>query len=107
MKTGYLETALFSNGNSGTSKAISLNNGSLQSITITGAVAITQTAPTNPGKYTLVVTQDGSGHIYSFSGVKWAGGVQPTWSTAAGAIDVVSFAWDGTNYYGMGGVAFA
>lgn len=102
-----LEESVFSNGNSGTSKAINLDNGNLQSITITGAVAITQTTPTHPGKYTLIVTQDGTGHVYSLSGVKFPGGTPPTYSTAANKIDVISIIWDGTNYYGMGGIAFA
>ncbi len=104
---GSAESAVFSNGSSGTSKALNLDNGNLQSITISGAVAITQTAPTHPGKYTVVVTQDGSGHVYSFSGIKWAGGSAPTYSTTAAAIDVFSFIYDGTSYYGMGGINFS
>lgn len=31
---------------------------------------------------------------------KWAGGTAPTLSTTAGQYDLVSFIWDGTNYYG-------
>lgn len=104
---GAIEEAVFSNGNSGTTKAINLDNGNLQSITITGAVAITQTTPTHPGKYTLIVTQDGTGHIYSLSGIKFPGGIAPTYSTAASKVDVISIIYDGTNYYGMGGIAFA
>lgn len=104
---GSIEEAVFSNGNSGTSKALNLDNGNLQSITINGAVAITQTAPTHPGSYTLIVTQDGSGHIYSLSGIFWASGIAPTFSTAAGKIDVFTLTWDGTHWYGTGGVAFS
>lgn len=102
-----IEEAVFSNGNSGTSKAINLDNGNYQSVTITGAVAITQTTPAHPGKYTLVITQDASGHVYSLSGVKFPGGVAPTYSTAANAVDIISILYDGTNYYGMGGIAFS
>lgn len=102
-----VEEAVFSNGSSGTSKALNLDNGNFQSLTITGAVTITQTTPTHPGKYMIVITQDGTGHVYSFSGVKWPAGAQPTWSTAAGAIDLISFAYDGTNIYGVGNTAFA
>lgn len=104
---GAAEEAVYSNGNSGTSLAVNLDNGNLQSVTITGAVAITQTTPTHPGKYTLVVTQDSSGHVYSLSGIKWPGGTAPTYSTAANKIDVISIIYDGTNYYGMGGIAFS
>lgn len=103
-----IEEAVFSNGNSGTSKAINLDNGNLQSITITGNVAITQTTPTHPGKYTLIVTIDGTGsRTYSLTGVKFPGGTAPTYSTAANKVDVISIIWDGTNYLGMGGIAFS
>lgn len=104
---GSAEEAVFSNGNSGTSLALNLDNGNLQSVTITGAVAITLTAPTHPGKFTLIVTQDGTGHVYSISGVKFAGGTVPSYSTAANKIDVISLAYDGTNWYGVGNIAFA
>lgn len=107
ISSGAFEEAVFSNGNSGTSKAINLDNGNLQSITITGAVAITQTTPTHPGKYTLIVTQDATGHVYSLSGVKYPGGVAPTYSTAANKVDIISIVYDGTNFYGMGGIAFS
>ena len=104
---GAAEEAVYSNGNSGTSMAFNLNNGNLQSVTVTGAVAFTLTAPTHPGKFTVVITQDGTGHVYSISGVKWQGGTTPSYSTALNKIDVVSLIWDGTNWYGMLGAAFA
>lgn len=107
VSNGAIEEAVYSNGNSGTSLAVNLDNGNLQSVTITGAVAITMTTPTHPGKFTLIVTQDGTGHIYSLTGIKWASGTAPTYSTAASKIDVISIIYDGTNYYGMGGIAFA
>ncbi len=107
LSTGVIEEHIYSNGNSGTSAAINLDNGNLQSITITGAVTITQTTPTHPGKYTLIVTQDGTGHVYSLSGVKFPGGTPPSYSSAANAVDVISIIYNGTNYYGMGGIAFA
>lgn len=99
--------SVFSNGNSGTSFALNLDNGNLQSISITGAVAITQTTPTHPGKYTLIVTQDATGHVYSLSGVKTAGGTGLTLSSTANKIDVISVIWDGTNYYAQAAAAFA
>lgn len=104
---GVVEEAVFANGNSGTSFALNLDNGNFQSLKITGAVTITQTVATHPGKYLLVVTQDGTGHVYGFSGIKWSNGSAPTLSTTAGAIDLVSFAYDGTNIYGIANIAFA
>ena len=104
---GAAEEAVYSNGNSGTSMAFNLDNGNLQSVTVTGAVAFTLTAPTHPGKMTIIITQDGTGHIYSISGVKWQGGTTPSYSTALNKIDVASLIYDGTNWYGMLGAAFA
>lgn len=104
---GVAESAVFSNGNSGTSKALNLDNGNLQSLTITGAVTIALTTPTHPGKFTVIITQDGTGHVYSISGVKFPGGTAPSYSTAASKIDVISLIYDGTNWYGMGGIAFS
>jgi hypothetical protein len=98
---------IYDNGNSGTSKAINLDNGNLQKVTITGNVAITQTTPAATGRYTLIVTIDGSPRTYSLSGLKWAGGVDPTYSTAAGSVDIFSILYDGTNYYASAGIAFA
>ncbi len=104
---GAIESLVYSNGNSGTSKALNLDNGNLQSITITGAVAITQTAPAHPGSYTLIVTQDGTGYVYSLSGITWAGGVAPTYSTAAGKIDMFDLIYNGTTWFGFGYIDFS
>jgi hypothetical protein len=103
-----IQSAVYSNGNSGTSKAINGNNGNLQSVTITGNVAMTLTTPTNPCKFTLIVTIDATGgRTYSITGLKFPAGTPPTYSTAANKIDVISIIYDGTNFYGMGGIAFA
>lgn len=98
---------IYDNGDSGASKAINLDNGNLQKVRITGNVAITQTTPTATGRYTLKVLIDGSSRTYSLSGIKWAGGVAPTYSTAAGSVDIFSIMYDGTDYYGSAGIAFA
>ena len=69
----------------------------------------TFTAPTNPCNLLLVLIQDGTGsRTATWPGtVKWANGTAPTLSTAAGAIDICSFYWDGTNYFGVANFAFA
>lgn len=103
---GAAETIAYSNGNSGTSLALNIDNGNLQSTTITGAVAITLTTPTHPGKSTIVITEDATGHVYSVSGCKWPGGTAITYSTAANAIDVISMMYDGVHFYCMGGAGF-
>lgn len=58
-----------------------------------------QTAGSN---YFLIVKQDATGsRTLSFdTAYKWEGGTAPTLSTAANAIDIISFISDGTNMYG-------
>lgn len=69
-------------------------------------------APTNlePGNtYILEVIQDGTGsRTITWNAVfKWPGGVAPTLTTTAGAIDIISFWTNGTNLYGVGQLAFS
>jgi hypothetical protein len=68
--------------------------------------------PTNlvaGGTYVLRVIQDGTGSrtLAYGSAYKWASGVVPTLSTAAGSVDILSFYSDGTNLYGVAQVGFA
>ena len=67
------------------------------------------TAPSKPCSLTLVVIQDSTGGrtITWPSTVKWVGGTAPTLSTAANAIDIISFFYDGTNYYGVASLNFS
>jgi len=72
----------------------------------------TMAAPSNlvdGGTYILRVIQDGSGsRTLAYNAVfKWSGGTAPTLSTAAGAIDILTFISDGTNLYGVAQLAFA
>ena len=69
----------------------------------------TFTAPTKPGNFLLVLKQDGVGSRTStFPGtVLWGGGVAPTLSTAAAAVDIISFYYDGTNYFGTYSLDFS
>lgn len=75
------------------------------SITITGSCTLNLTGPLAGGNYVLVVTQ-GSGGAHTLAlgtGCTWkvsgggSGAITPT--TGAGAIDVLSFTYDGTNCY--------
>ena len=63
----------------------------------------TFTAPSNPCNLLLVILQDGEGsRTLTWPGtMKWIDGTAPTLSTGAGAIDIVSMYYDGTNYYGQ------
>jgi trimeric autotransporter adhesin len=92
---------------------LGLNNGALTfdttqapTYTLTLNGTLTLSTSSFPGmtagtSLTLVITQYSSGGPYtlSTSGIKWAGGSN-TLSTAANAIDIINFYYDGTNYYG-------
>jgi len=69
----------------------------------------TFTAPSKPGNFLLKMVQDGTGSRTATwpATVKWAGGTAPTLTTTASAIDIISFYFDGTNYYGVASLAFA
>ena len=71
----------------------------------------TLTAPTNiktGGTYHLVVKQDGTGgRTLSFDSVfKWRNGVTPTLTSAANAVDLLSFISDGVSMFGVVGKDF-
>ena len=69
----------------------------------------TFTAPTNPCNLLLMLVQDaeGSRTVTFPATVKWAGGSAPTLTTDANGIDICSFYYDGTNYFGAASLAFA
>ncbi len=78
---------------------------SFQTVTLTGNVTFTLPAPVAGAEFRLTVTQDGTGSrtatFAATSGaVKFAGGSK-TLSTAAGTVDIIDFASDGTNWNGL------
>ena len=79
-----------------------VDNGNVGTVTIAGNRVMA--APTNliVGAMVLKVTQDGTGDrtLTWNSAFKWSAGVAPVLSTAANAVDIVSFVCDGTNIYG-------
>jgi hypothetical protein len=105
--------AEYDNGNSGAAKTIDWNNAGCQKITLTGNAAITMTDPLGPGRFLLKMIQDGTGSrnpswdVSAPQRVYWVGGAEPAWSTAANAVDIAVFYFDGTNYYGQAGIGFA
>ena len=70
----------------------------------------TFTAPSKPCSLTLVLVQDSVGsRTATWPGtVKWVGGTAPTLTTTATTgTDIVTFFFDGTNYYGGAGLDFS
>lgn len=93
---------MYDNGNSGDSKTIDWGNGIKQKITLTPTTncVISFTAPPGPAGLTLEVYQNASGSktVTWPATVFWPGGLAPTLTTTAGAMDVISIHYNGTNY---------
>ena len=79
---------------------VDLNNGTLQTATLTGNITINSANLSNMAagqSVSLVLTQGGSGGYTLTSDMKFAGGSK-TLSTTANSIDVVTVFYDGTDY---------
>jgi hypothetical protein len=104
---GY--NAVYDNGNSGSSKTIDWTKGNKQKITTTGSCTLTFTAPTKPCSLQLIIIHESSATEYSYTypaAVKWTYKSKFNTTNASGAVDIVSFLYDGTNYYAMGNANF-
>ena len=80
-------------------------------VTITGAnLDVTFTNPAAPCDLTLYVVQGDGDDTIDWSNeadILWPGGVAPTLSTGSGEVDIVTFKWDGTSYYGVANYDFS
>lgn len=99
----------------GATETLDLESGNVFDITLDASCTLTFSNPPASGRagsFTLIVRQNGTGGwtlTYPAS-VKWAGGTPPTLSTAASAIDILSFVTvnGGTTWFGfLAGLAFA
>ncbi|NTW33764.1 MAG: hypothetical protein HGB12_14280, partial [Bacteroidetes bacterium] len=85
-----------------TPATVDWNNSNVQEITLTANRSFTFNNGKNGGLYTLFINQDGTGGktITWPANVKWAGGIAPTLTPTASAVDLIKFAYNGTNYLG-------
>lgn len=99
----------FDNGTQGTTYTVDWNNGQKQVITLSANTTLSFTAPAGIGNFLLRVVQDGTGsRVVTWPGsVLWAGGTAPVLSTGANAVDIVTFYYNGTSYYGVASLNFA
>jgi len=93
----------------GATIAVDWAKGNVQEVTLGGDRTFTFSNGVSGGKYILVMKQDATGSRNPSwpASVKWSAGSEPTWSTAANAIDLVGFIYDGTNYLGFALTGFA
>jgi hypothetical protein len=86
-------------GTTSGTKTPDVNDGPVQTITLSGDLTINAFASPQQGQsLTLIITQDGTGGRTLSSTFKFAGGTK-TLSTAASAIDIMSVFYDGSNYW--------
>ena len=101
---GAYTEAVVAIGTVTTASTISLANGTVQTATLTASTACTFTMPTAvAGKsFVLLLKQaaaTGNGTA-TFTSVKWSSAGAPTITATAGKMDILTFASDGTNWYG-------
>ena len=90
------------NSASGAAATVDFTQGPNQKVTLSANSTFTFVAPTYPGAVRIKLVQDATGSrtVTWPSAVKWVGGSAPTLTTTAAHIDLISFYFDGTNYYG-------
>jgi hypothetical protein len=106
--TNYVESVV-AIGNSGTSQTLSLTNGTVQTVTMTGNCTFTMPTATAGKSFILICTQDATGSRTAvFTSVKFPGGTAPTLTTTATTgVDILTFVSNGTSWFGTYAQAFA
>jgi hypothetical protein len=92
------------NGNESGTFLLDWNAGQKQRATLTGNITtLTITDPPGPCNVLLKLIQDGTGGrtVTWPASVLWPNGQAPTLSTGANAVDIISFYFDGTDYYAV------
>lgn len=97
---GYTEETV--TANTSTAYTISLANGTLQILTLTGNCTYTFPTPVAGKSFTLFQKQDATGSrtVTWDSNIKWPASTAPTITSTASKMDVFSFVSDGTYWYG-------
>jgi hypothetical protein len=103
--TNYVESVV-SIGNSSTSQTLSLTNGTVQTVTMTGNCTFTMPTATAGKSFVLIVSTGAGSYTGTFTSVKWPSNTAPTLTTTASRWDILTFFADGTNWYGTYAQAF-
>jgi hypothetical protein len=97
--TNYVETPYSTN--SSTAITLSLANGTVQIITLTGSATITMPTAVSGKSFTLLLKQDATGsRTVTWSTVQWPSATAPTITSTASKMDKYVFISDGTYWYG-------
>jgi hypothetical protein len=97
--TNYVETLYAAN--TSTAITVSLANGTVQQLTLTGNATITMPAQGAGKSFIIMLKQDATGsRSVTWSTVTWPSATTPTITGTASKQDIYSFFSDGTNWYG-------
>jgi len=97
--TNYVETAYVAN--TSTAITVSLTNGTVQILTLTGNATITMPSAGAGKSFIIILRQDATGsRSVTWSTVKWPAGTAPTITATASKQDIFSFFSDGSSWYG-------
>ena len=97
--TNYTESVVVI-GNSSTAQTLSLTNGTVQTVTMTGNCTFTMPTATAGKSFILIVNTGAGSFTGTFTSVKWPSGTAPTLTTTASRWDILTFVSDGTYWYG-------
>jgi len=108
--SGYVESVAALGTVTGTATIV-ITAGTVVTATLTASTPCTFAMPTSPvagQSFILRLTQAATGMTTAtFTGVKWPGGTVPTITATASAVDILSFVYIGTSWYGNAAQAFA
>lgn len=104
--TNYTETVV-AIGSSGTSQTLSLTNGTVQTVTMTGNCTFTMPTATAGKSFILIINSGAGSYAGTFTSVKWPNATAPTLTTTASNWDILTFVADGTYWYGNSAQAYA
>jgi hypothetical protein len=104
--TNYVESVV-AIGNSSTAQTLSLTNGTVQTVTLTGNCTFTMPTATAGKSFILIISTGSGGFTATFTSVKWPSNTAPTITTTASRWDILTFVTDGTNWYGNSAQAYA
>jgi hypothetical protein len=97
--TNYVETLYAAN--TSTALTISLANGTVQLLTLTGNATLTMPTAVAGKSFIILLAQDATGgRSVTWSTVSWPSATAPTITSTASKKDIYSFFSDGTSWYG-------
>lgn len=97
--TNYVETPY--TANSSTAITLSLANGTVQIITLTGNATITMPTAVSGKSFTILLKQDATGsRTVTWTTVSWPSATAPTITSTASKMDRFTFISDGTSWFG-------